>query len=136
MKIKLTAAAAAAFAFLGCGGNSSQDAAELGVPGQPVYETKGLSADEIAAKAPPPPVPGEPVQPEAVAPSLFDGKDAGEVVAELSAILKSFHAEMQKVPGTLEELVTLGFLDSAPVAPEGHAYVIVAESLEVNLRKL
>jgi hypothetical protein len=135
MKMKFPAAAAAALALVGCGGDSSETA-ELSVPGQPVYEVKALSAAEIAANEPPPPVPGEPVQPVAPVRSYFDGKEASEVVSDLTAILKSFHAEMQKVPASLEELVTLGFLDKAPVAPEGHAYVIVAESLEVNLRRL
>jgi len=136
MKKELMAATFAALAFAGCGGAPEPDAAELGVPGQPVYQNQPRNAAELAAMETPPPVPGEPAPAAPQIISLFDGKESSEIVAELSSVLKSFHAEMQRIPDTLEELVTFGFLDVLPGAPEGAQYVIVRDSLDVSLKTL
>lgn len=78
--------------------------------------------------APAPPVPA--TAPDA-APS--DQAAIAELLGQLTQAARKFAAEQQRVPQSLEELVSRGYLTRVPAAPAGKAFTITKQ-LQVELR--
>jgi hypothetical protein len=74
---------------------------------------------------------GEPAPETTVAPAALD---ATELAAALEA-LRRYSAEKRRVPGTLNELVTAGYLQHLPAAPPGQQFAINAARVQVVLVK-
>ena len=60
-------------------------------------------------------------------------EDLSPQLHELTQALRKFSAEKQRVPASLNELVSAGYLTALPAAPEGRQFVINPSRVEVIL---
>jgi hypothetical protein len=74
-------------------------------------------------------------------PGLVDGAgeqggeaDLSGVLAVMTQALRKYSVENRQVPASLEELVTAGYIDRIPPAPQGKRFVIDAKNVQVILR--
>jgi hypothetical protein len=89
----------------GCTKNESTDAVQ---PAPPIETAKGSS-------------------------SSIPEPDHTAMLSELTQALRKFSAEKQRVPKSLQELVTAGYLPSVPAAPAGKRFEINEKRVEVVL---
>ena len=61
------------------------------------------------------------------------GQDFSPILHELTQALRKFSAEKQRVPASLNELVSAGYLSALPAAPSGQKFVINPSRVEVIL---
>lgn len=117
--------AAAALSLLFCGCGKKPTAAS---PDQP---TSAPPATAEAAPAAPPvqnrPAPANPTVISATA-------NAEAALGELSQAVRRYSAERQRVPATLAEVVSAGYIRNLPQPPPGKRYVIDAKRLTVVLQ--
>ena len=60
--------------------------------------------------------------------------DFAAVLAELTQALRKYSAEQRRVPDSLSELVSAGYLQQLPAAPPGKAFVIDTKQLKVGVK--
>lgn len=60
--------------------------------------------------------------------------DLGPLLAELTQAVRKYGFEKQKVPASLEELVTAGYLPAMPSAPVGRRFTVDPKTMTVSLR--
>jgi hypothetical protein len=100
-----------------------------------------LGCSKAPAPVPPPPGPAaaEPVSPPPPAPTAVpeavpsDQAALAELLGQLTQVARKFAAEQQRVPQSLDELVSRGYLARVPAAPSGKAFTITRQ-LQVELR--
>jgi hypothetical protein len=61
-------------------------------------------------------------------------QDLTAVLSELTQALRKFSAEQRRVPKSLDELVSAGYLAQVPAAPPGKAFVIDTRDLKVAVK--
>ena len=67
---------------------------------------------------------------------LFNRQGIGEEqvdLGQLTRLVRRYAVEQQQVPKDLVDLVTLKYLESIPVPPQGQKYVIDRRRVEVKL---
>lgn len=75
---------------------------------------------------------GSPTPGSAAEATLGSEAEVAATLAELTQSVRKFAAEQRQAPKAFEELVSKGYLDHVPAAPEGKRYVI-SKTLEVSL---
>jgi hypothetical protein len=60
-------------------------------------------------------------------------EDLGPILAELTQTVRKYSAEQRRVPESLNELVTAGYLKQLPAAPAGKEFFVDKE-LKVGVR--
>ncbi len=58
--------------------------------------------------------------------------DIAQVLGDLTQLVRKYSVEQRQTPGSLEDLVAKGYLDSVPLAPDGRRFTITRE-LQVRL---
>jgi hypothetical protein len=89
------------------------------------------SAPPAAVETVPAPPPPTPTAVPATAP--VDEAAVAELLGQLTQAVRKFAAEQQRVPESLNELVTRGYLSRLPAAPPGKTFAITKQ-LQVELR--
>ncbi|MEW6302964.1 MAG: hypothetical protein AB1705_05805, partial [Verrucomicrobiota bacterium] len=98
--------------------------------------------DLAGADVPPPPGATTASAPQAAAPAPAEPaaevvmEDVNEDLQKLTVIVHSFRGEQGRMPSSLEELVTKGFLPRLPAPPAGKKLVFDAKSEKVVLVNL
>lgn len=60
--------------------------------------------------------------------------DYSAALAEMTQALRKFSAEQRRVPNSLNELVTAGYVKQLPPAPAGQSFAIDPKELKVVLK--
>ena len=110
------AIAASAFLIAGCGKKTGSSS--------PTPATQSAEPDSVvqpqAAKATP--VSVQPVQ-----------GDTGQMLDQLTQVLRKFSVENRRVPATLDEVVAAGYLKEIPPPPAGKKFAIEPRKVQVIL---
>jgi hypothetical protein len=61
-------------------------------------------------------------------------EDMGPVLAELTQVVRKFSAEQRRVPQSLDELVSAGYLKQQPTPPAGKQFFIDVKALTVGVK--
>ena len=75
----------------------------------------------------------EPGQPEAPQPVAALGADATALLAQLTQAVRKYGAEKQRVPASLNEVVSAGYVRAMPQPPPGKKFAINPKRMEVIL---
>jgi hypothetical protein len=61
-------------------------------------------------------------------------QDLTAILSELTQAVRKFSAEQRRVPASLDELVSAGYLTQLPTAPAGKKFVIDQKELKVAVK--
>jgi len=126
----ITALAAAVCVFGGCGKKPATAADGSNTRVEPAQGPSAVASVPRPAPTPPPaPVNAPRVVPLAVAESA----DASTQLAQLTQVLRRYGMERQRVPQSLNELITAGYLTMLPPAPAGKQFSIDTKRMQVVL---
>ena len=97
-------------------------------------KNKDAAADEPSAPATNQPAPGAPAT-SAVAdgPAIAEA-DVSAVLEEMTQALRKFSFEKKRLPTSIDELVTAGYLGAKPTAPGGKRFAIDTKEARVILK--
>jgi hypothetical protein len=110
------AIAAVAFCIAGCGkktGSASQAPADQSAGSSPAVQPPAPNATPVSVQT----VQG----------------DTGQMLDQLTQVLRKFSVENRRVPKSLDEVVTAGYLKEIPPAPAGKKFSIEPRKVQVVL---
>ena len=71
---------------------------------------------------------------EKPSPAAAPEQDLSALLSELTQAVRKFSAEQRRVPASLDDLVSSGYLTQLPSAPAGRKFVIDPKELKVALK--
>jgi hypothetical protein len=72
--------------------------------------------------------------PRPATPVVIATSDPGAAAAELTQALRKYSMENRRVPKTVEELISAGYIKALPTPPQGKKFVIDTKRVEVKLQ--
>lgn len=112
--------------------SATPNAAENNIPGSTAEPT----AAAPAANATPASAPATPPEyvPRPAAPLVVTTSDPSAATAELTQALRKYSMENRRVPKTVEELISAGYVKALPTPPPGKKFVVDPKRVEVKLQ--
>ena len=95
--------------------------------------TAGQSNSAGPEQIPSAPAPAAGNLPAVVPVVVAESNDASAQLAQLTQVLRRYGVERRRVPQSLNELITAGYLTTLPAAPSGKQYAIDGKHMQVVL---